>query len=57
MGNLVREYTCFSGTRTGYYHAVALGIKDGVTLAWVEFLLVVYHMQSFITRNYKIREL
>ena len=57
MGNLVCEYTCFSGTGTGYYHAVAICIEDGVTLAGIEFLLVVYHMQSFITRNYKIREL
>ena len=48
MGYLVREHTCFSGTGTGNDHAVAIGIEDGISLAWIQFLLVIYHNQSFV---------
>ena len=43
MCNLVRKYTCLSGTCTGYNHAVALCVEHGITLARIKFLMVVYH--------------
>ena len=33
-----------SGTGTGYDHAITVGIKYGVTLARIKFLLVIYHI-------------
>ena len=47
MCNAVCEYSCFSGTGTGYDHAVTVSIEDGVTLARIKFTLVIYHIIQF----------
>ena len=48
MGNLVRKYTCFSGTCTGNDHAVAFRIEYGIALARIEFTPVIYHFSLYL---------
>ena len=43
MGYLVCQDSCLSGTCTCYHHAVAVGIQNGIALAWVQFTLVIDH--------------